>query len=113
MIHPIYAKYLQHDTWMEASREMMVALLRQIGFPFIRLTRLEDKRIWEVFYDLDDLGFQFDTPDELIETFKIKCHPSLFMACTGWKVDGCVPKANEVKIGLLVLAPDGTEDRSK
>ena len=110
-LYPVYEKLLQQDRWIEIHREMMVPLLAPIGFRFARLTRLEDKRIWEVYYDLDDLAFQFDTPDELVEAFARKRHPTIFMATSGWKCEGCV--GNEVMIGILITLEPETEDKSK
>ncbi len=103
MNNPLYAQYLQYaEQWVEVDRETLVEWLKAIGIPFARLTRLEDKRIWEVYYDLDQLGFQFDTADELIDVFKMKCHPALFMALTSTAAFPCI--GNEVRVGLLVLA---------
>ncbi len=100
-VHPVYKEYLQYDKWAEVSREQMLVLLATVHIQFSRLTRLEDKRVWEAFYDLDQLGFQFDTADEIISAFNLNRHDTLMIVRAGGKLDNCL--GNEVQIGLLVI----------
>jgi hypothetical protein len=95
--HPTYQRYLQQGIWMEATRELVVSLLRNCPLHWSRLTRLEDKRIWEIFFDLDSLN---KSAEEVMAIFRMTAHPAVILAMDAWKGDDCI--GNEYMIGFLI-----------